>query len=159
MGSMEDIRTADADEKRQDLTPDEFRLAIQDMKTRTALGPDAWRPALLAALSRHGMASPADLINAIETKVWPRQLLRVWWVLLTKSWGTLKNKAKNDRWGYSTMPLRTWERIRTPGLANWCQQRPGRWDAAVARSSALGNAVLSMALDETPATTATPTMT
>ena len=61
--------------------------------------------------------------------------------------------------GLFFMLVRIWERIRRPGLANWCQQRAGHWDAAVAKSSALGATILSMALDETAAATATPTMT
>ena len=63
VGSLRHIRTSAVEEERQDVTPDERRFAIRDMKTRT----DAWSPALLAALSRQGMAALADLIHAMET--------------------------------------------------------------------------------------------
>ena len=55
--------------------------------------------------------------------------------------------------------VRVWERVRRPGLTNWCLQRVGHWDAAVAKSSALRATILSKALGETAAATATPTMT
>ena len=100
-----------------------------------ALGPDAWDPALLADVSRQGMAALADLINAMETKVaWSRQLLHVWYVLLPKPSGEKLNQAKNDRFGCFLCWCAFWERVRRPGLTNWCQQRAGHWDAAVPRA-------------------------
>ena len=44
VGSMRDIRTAAVEEERQVTAPDVLRLAVREMKTRTALGPDAWCP-------------------------------------------------------------------------------------------------------------------
>ena len=156
VGSVTDIRTAAVEEERQEITPDGHYLAIREVKTRTALGPDAWGPAVLAALRWQRMATPADLINAIEAKVaWPRQVLHVWYVLLTKLSGEIESGEERP----IACWVRTWERVRRPGLANWCQQRAGHWDAAVAKSSALRATVLSMTLDETAAVLATPTMT
>ena len=105
------------------------------------------------------MEALADLINASEIEVaWPQQLLYVWYVLLTKLSGKIEPGEERPI-GLLPMLVRVWERIRRPGPANWCQQRAGHWDAAVAKSSALRATILSMVLDETAATMATPTMT
>ena len=109
-------------EKKEDVTPDELRLAIRDMKARSPLGPDAWSPSLLAALSRQGIEALADLIKAIEIKVaWPWQLMHVWYVFLTKSSGKIEPGEERPI-ELLSMLVRVWKRIRRPGPAKWCRQ-------------------------------------
>ena len=80
----------------------------------------------LTLLKRHGSS---DLINAMETKVaWPRHLLHVWYVLLTKPSRTIESGEERPI-GLLRMLVRVWESIRRPRLAIWCQQRAGHWDA------------------------------
>ena len=120
--SMRDFHTAAVNEERQAITPDVLRSAMQDMTARFALGLGAWSPALLAALSRQGLEAFTDLINAVEMKVaWYKQLLLVWYVLLTKPSGGIQ-PGKERPIGLLPMLVRVWERIRRPGLASWCQQ-------------------------------------
>ena len=110
---------------------------------------------MLKALPKSGIAELADLLNHCEAEgTWPQHLLHTWYVLLVKA-GDTATPGEERPIGLLPMIARAWERVRRPGLADWCHECAGFWDAAVQGSSALRAAMLTMALDETASVTGT----
>ena len=141
---LEAVRTKAREQPMEPFTVELLQVGIQRMRGSAAKGVEQLGKRDLQWLPPSGLQQLTDLYQHVEEQMaWPWQLLMVLVTLTRKASG-------DDRAiGVVSTLARLWSSCRGQERAAWTREKAGWWDAAVAGSSALREALLRCYMDET----------
>ena len=102
---------------------DRLKAVARSFKKKTGLGVDRWHPSMLQGASDGACLTLLDILREVErTLRWPAHVATIIFFLIPKS------VATDRAIGLLPAPVRVWEIMREPYLAQWAKDDQRSWD-------------------------------